>query len=75
MVTLYVESGKKDRSYELQRYEGPAPGGGDAVGNWLSIGIQGPLPADGRVTLMDSASPSDGAIYRVKVSVAEGEAN
>ena len=75
VVTLSVESGKKGRIYELQRYESPIPGSANATGGWRNIGIQGPLGADGRVTLIDSASLPDGAIYRVKVSVVEDETN
>ncbi|MBE7497840.1 MAG: hypothetical protein HS117_23085 [Verrucomicrobiaceae bacterium] len=55
-------AGKAGRSYILERSATMA------AGTWSTVDTEGPLAADGPVTLTDAASPSGTAFYRIRVT-------
>ncbi|MCX6864921.1 MAG: hypothetical protein NTV46_01640 [Verrucomicrobia bacterium] len=55
-------AGKATRTYVLERNTNLA------AGPWTSLGILGPLAADGPVVLTDNAAPDGKAFYRIQVS-------
>ncbi|MBE7497839.1 MAG: hypothetical protein HS117_23080 [Verrucomicrobiaceae bacterium] len=55
-------AGKAGRSYILERSVTMA------AGTWSTVDTEGPLAADGPVTLTDAASPSGAAFYRIRVT-------
>jgi uncharacterized repeat protein (TIGR03803 family) len=55
-------AGRVGRSYILERSATMA------AGTWSTVDTEGPLAADGPVTLTDAASPSGAAFYRIRVT-------
>ncbi|MBE7493355.1 MAG: hypothetical protein HS117_00260 [Verrucomicrobiaceae bacterium] len=55
-------AGKAGRAYILERSVTMA------AGTWSTVDTEGPLAADGPVTLTDAASPSGAAFYRIRVT-------
>ena len=54
--------GKAGRVYTLQRNTG-------LEGEWTPLSSQGPLAADGTVSLTDDSAPADTSFYRIEVSM------
>ena len=54
--------GKAGRIYTLQCDP-------DLEGEWTPLSSQGPLSADGTVSLTDDSAPADTSFYRIEVSM------